>query len=280
MHDLTKRFISYLFVVPVVILFLIFSNVSFFSYVIAFFISCLACVSIWEYEKFAKAKGIKMQLPSLIALTFILCYSFFLAAKNTNFHSLPYFLFFLSFFLLCVLHFKETQGAIIDIAVSSFSLVYIALPIGMLLGILFFSLGQDGRWWIAFLVSVTKASDMGAYFAGNLWGKRKLAPTISPGKTVEGVFFGLLSSVVVSLIFCWISQDIYRFSLSIQEGLGFGVLLGLIGPIGDLTESLFKRDAEKKDSNTIPGFGGALDLVDSLLFTAPILYLYLNFIKI
>jgi phosphatidate cytidylyltransferase len=152
---------------------------------------------------------------------------------------------------------------------------------GMVLGILYFGHGQDGRFWIAYLLIVTKIADVGAYFAGNLWGKKKLAPTISPKKTVEGAICGLICAMLVSYGFHCLSSSIpgIYFDLTLFQSIILGLLLGLIGQFGDLSESLLKRDANKKDSNSLPGLGGALDSIDSLLFNSAIVYIYLNHFK-
>ena len=131
------------------------------------------------------------------------------------------------------------------------------------------------------MLVVTKITDVGAYFAGGLWGKRKLAPQISPGKTVEGALFGLFCALLASFAFHLLSQysGAQGFQLGVGEWMVLGMLLGVIGQFGDLSESLLKRDANKKDSNSLPGLGGVLDAVDSLLFTAPIIYFYIQYIK-
>jgi phosphatidate cytidylyltransferase len=147
----------------------------------------------------------------------------------------------------------------------------------MILGIIYGPHSQDGRIWAAYLLAATKITDIGGYFGGSLWGRRKLAPNISRGKTLEGAIFGLILSVGTSFIFYLLGKSIgaLHFSLGSIEWIYLGVIMGCIGQFGDLSESLLKRDANKKDSNTLPGFGGALDAVDSLLFNAPILYFYL-----
>jgi phosphatidate cytidylyltransferase len=137
----------------------------------------------------------------------------------------------------------------------------------------------DGRWWIAYLLVVTKITDVGAYFAGSLWGRRKLAPAISPKKTIEGAIFGLACAMAASLAFSLLGNYAGPFRLRTLEWLFLGGLLGAVGQFGDLSESLLKRDANKKDSNALPGVGGVLDLVDSILFNAPIIYIYLHYIK-
>lgn len=191
-------------------------------------------------------------------------------------------MFFIAFLILFALHFKQKDGAIVDLAVSSFGLLYLAIPMGMVVSILYSGAGEDGRWWVAYLLVVTKITDIGAYFAGSLWGRRKLAPHISPGKTVEGAVFGLACAVFASFGFHLMSEysGALRFHLGTVEWLSLGLVLGLTSQFGDLSESLLKRDANKKDSNALPGIGGVLDALDSLLFNAPIIYLYLNYVKL
>jgi phosphatidate cytidylyltransferase len=250
-----------------------------FQYVVALSAAIIAGVAVWEYEQFVKAKGGQMIMPALIVITVAEVLSFFLAAQDGRFESLPIILFFIGFLILFALHFGEKDGAIVDLAVSSFGLLYIAVPMGMILGILYLP-NVDGRWWVAYLFVVTKITDMGAYFAGSLWGRTKLAPSISPKKTIEGAIFGLLCAMAASLLFHLGTDYVGPFHLGTFEWLFLGFVLGAVGQFGDLSESLLKRDANKKDSNALPGIGGVLDAVDSLLFTAPIIYIYLYFIKL
>lgn len=282
MKDLNKRFVLSLIAIPSVVCLLVFSSNSWFQYFVTLLFALVTCVAVWEYEQFVKAKGGRLLLPVLLLFTLLEVLSFFISAKYPAFMGAPLGVFFIAFVSLFALHFKEKDGAIVDLAVSSFGLTYIVVPLGMVLGVLYFPGGQDGRWWVAYLLFVTKITDIGAYFAGNLWGRRKLAPNISPGKTVEGTLFGLVCAVIVSFMFHLVSQNFPAdyFRVSALESLVFGFVLGLLGPLGDLSESLLKRDANKKDSNALPGFGGVLDMVDSLLFNAPVIYLYLYFVKL
>ena len=126
---------------------------------------------------------------------------------------------------------------------------------------------------VAYLVAVTKAGDMGAYLCGSLIGKHPLMPHVSPKKSVEGVFGGLLASLAVSLA----AGPYLPVPLSFIHLLILGLLIGIVGQIGDLAESLMKRFCSAKDSGAIfPGMGGILDVVDSILFTAPIFYFHLK----
>lgn len=249
------------------------------QYIVVLAIGAMAAVAIWEYEQFAKAKGGQMIFPALLAISVLEVAAFYTSSQAPFLHGLPLFVFFVGFLILFALHFRQKDGAVVDLAVSSFGLLYIAVPMGMLLGVLYFpSLlsPHEGRWWVVYLLTVTKITDVGAYFAGNLWGRRKLAPSISPGKTVEGAIFGLLCAMAASFGFHLLSDSMQTgFHISVAEALLLGLILGCTGQFGDLSESLLKRDANKKDSNALPGLGGVLDAIDSLLFNVPIIYFYL-----
>ncbi len=132
---------------------------------------------------------------------------------------------------------------------------------------------QGSTQAVVMILLVVKFTDIGAYFGGRSLGKRKLIPWLSPGKTWEGLACGLATAAIVGLI-CAL---VWRHALSTlkwDKALLFGVIIGGVGQLGDLLESLFKRDAEVKDSgNFIPGFGGLLDVIDSPLLAAPAAYL-------
>jgi phosphatidate cytidylyltransferase len=122
---------------------------------------------------------------------------------------------------------------------------------------------------ILMILLVVKFTDIGAYFGGRALGKHKLIPWLSPGKTWEGLFFGMLTAGLVGMA-CAPRVS----NLTWWKGFVFGAVIGGIGQVGDLLESLMKRDAEVKDSGKlIPGFGGILDVIDSPLLAAPFAYL-------
>jgi phosphatidate cytidylyltransferase len=138
-----------------------------------------------------------------------------------------------------------------------------AVYIGGLLGCLgLLRVQPDGREWCFVVLFVTWANDMGAYFGGRAFGKRKLAPTISPGKSWEGACFGLGAGVLTGA--CLSSWT----GFAVAEGAVVGALLAVMAQVGDLVESKLKRYCQVKDSGkAIPGHGGFLDRFDSLLFT-------------
>ncbi|HEX8203945.1 MAG TPA: phosphatidate cytidylyltransferase [Isosphaeraceae bacterium] len=135
---------------------------------------------------------------------------------------------------------------------------------------------DDGVIPLAALVAVAKGSDTGAYTLGRLAGRHKLWPRLSPNKTVEGALGGLVTGVLAALAVFGAARWLLRIpTLSPIEAAGFGLVVGSAAQLGDLMESMIKRDCARKDASAIlPGFGGVLDVLDSLLFAGPVAYGY------
>ncbi|GAF86347.1 unnamed protein product, partial [marine sediment metagenome] len=132
---------------------------------------------------------------------------------------------------------------------------------------------DDGRNWVFFALFVTFASDTTAFFIGRALGRHKLAPGISPGKTWEGAIGGILGAIVVSLFFTLNTPLI--LPLSWGQVILLGLLVSIFGQLGDLAESLFKRYTGVKDSGSVlPGHGGFLDRMDSVVFASAVVYYY------
>lgn len=172
---------------------------------------------------------------------------------------MPAFIFLLLFWVQAITF--GTEGTIRNVSASFFSIVYL----GFLCGFILIIRINWGVWVLLHFIFTVKSSDIGAYTLGRLIGKHKLCPRISPGKTWEGLAGAAAFAAVVSFVFSW--------SCGIMPGLqaaGFGAIFGVLGQLGDLVESMIKRDAVSKDSSSsIPGFGGLLDVIDSPLATAP-----------
>jgi phosphatidate cytidylyltransferase len=133
----------------------------------------------------------------------------------------------------------------------------------------------DGPLWVVCAIAVTFANDTGAYFVGRALGRHKLAPAISPAKTVEGALGGL----VASLAFMVVARATFFPALGLRDCLLVGLAAGVLGPIGDLMESMLKRAAGVKDSGRlIPGHGGMLDRIDAVLFVGAYVYLHVRLI--
>jgi phosphatidate cytidylyltransferase len=129
---------------------------------------------------------------------------------------------------------------------------------------------EKGIWPLLMFVAVVKCTDIGAYTAGSLWGKHKFSPRVSPKKTWEGMGGGIVFALAVALLFAAISGI-----MSLSAAVVFAAAFAFIGQLGDLAESLIKRDAQQKDASAqIPGFGGLLDVMDSVLPAAPLAYLF------
>src|SRR5713226_6001043 len=178
---------------------------------------------------------------------------------------------------LCLRQFvsRSNTAGILAISTTLFGLMYVPWLLNFIQKINFFP-GVDGHYYLLYFVLITKFSDTGAYSVGSLIGKHKMIPRISPGKTWEGFAGAILFSVLASLIFVHFLGHNMR-GMNMKHAIILGLILGLCAVVGDLIESLFKREAGIRDSgNFFPGIGGILDLLDSLLFNAPIMYLYLR----
>ncbi len=180
---------------------------------------------------------------------------------------------FLTLFLLQLSR-QDSSQAIVGISTALFGIFYISWCFSFLIKLRFLSgpLLPDGKWLVALCILITKAGDIGAYAVGSLFGRHTLIQRISPSKTWEGVFGGLLVSFLAGLSLKPVFSQVALGHLAL-----LGILLGALGQLGDLSESMIKRDCQVKDSGALlPGMGGVLDVLDSLFFTAPVAYFYIR----
>jgi phosphatidate cytidylyltransferase len=177
-------------------------------------------------------------------------------------------------FLIEIARYRQPGGHAANIASGIFAAAYLGFMLAL-------AVMLRMTWGVGALVAwivVAKMGDTGAYAVGCLIGRHKIAPLLSPGKTVEGAFGALAFSCLGSwLAFTWIVPRSVPESISPGPWWGwivFGLLVGLAGLLGDLAESLLKRDVGAKDSSSwLPGFGGVLDIIDSLLLSVPVAWL-------
>lgn len=240
-----------------------------------------------EYFSLAKAQGVPV-----FTLTGLLCAGIYFTAAFLSLrrpeaaasHGAGIEAGVLVSFLLIVFARQMTRASDAEpfaaVAYTLFGLLYVPWMFNFLTKILFLAPRTEagsttGQFYILFLLVVTKFSDMGAYVFGSLFGRHPLAPRISPKKTWEGLAGAIFASLLGSLwIYGLFSSQLSALRLADVVLLGVG--LGAVAVVGDLAESVIKRGALAKDSgNAVPGIGGALDLVDSILFTAPLMYFYL-----
>ena len=187
-------------------------------------------------------------------------------------------LFFMVFVFLALfltqLRRQDSSQAIVGVSTALFGIFYVSWCFSFLIKLRFLA-GPglpDGAWLVALVLLVTKGGDVGAYFIGSALGRHPLIQRVSPSKTWEGALGGLLFSVGAALALRPVFSEIPPSHLAV-----LGLLLGVLGQLGDLSESLVKRDCQVKDSGALfPGMGGVLDVLDSLLFTAPICYFYVR----
>ncbi len=164
----------------------------------------------------------------------------------------------------------ETLGAVVG---TVFAILYAGALLGTAVGLRMAESDERGRLWIVFLLAVTMVGDAGAYYVGRALGERPIAPVLSPNKTVAGFWGGIVFSVATAIFLRFLSFP----HLALATAAGLGLSMALLGVMGDLFESLLKRSAGVKDTGALlPGHGGALDRIDSLLFASPFLFLYVS----
>ena len=165
---------------------------------------------------------------------------------------------------------ENIQQAFAGSAIAIFGMVWIAWLFSYIIPLRYADFG--GAKWVFYAISTVKLGDAGAYFIGKKFGRTPFIPHISPKKTWEGAWGQLVTTVVVSCL--------SRFYLpaAFHDLLILGIVLGVMAQVGDCVESIVKRNLETKDSGVIPGLGGFLDILDSLLLTIPLVYIYLSWL--
>ncbi len=158
------------------------------------------------------------------------------------------------------------EQALLNTAVTIFGIVYVSWFFCHFIKIRELAAGPQ---WVFFTILIVKGGDAGAYFVGKAIGRVKLLEHISPNKSVEGAVACLITTLLLALL-----SKAYLGDVPFRDLAILGFLAGIISQLGDLAESLIKRDAGVKDSGHIPGLGGILDVLDSLIFTAPVIYYY------
>jgi phosphatidate cytidylyltransferase len=245
-------------------------------------------IALYEFWFLAKRVGAKPDVVVGYAATAALLVTFFFGEP-----ALALLLFIVPALVIAALVAEMLRGApfdkmILSVGSTVLGVLYVALLGGHLIAVRTGfpqTFGPEAGYWVssaiidktlsthllAFFFLVLMGSDTGAYYAGRAFGKRKLAPNISPGKTWEGAVGGMLASLAAAAIaHFWFFPE-----LSLRAALPLAALMNVLGVIGDLTESALKRGAKAKDAaQLLPGHGGFLDRLDSLLFNAPLVYYF------
>ncbi|MHB8154585.1 MAG: phosphatidate cytidylyltransferase [Candidatus Omnitrophota bacterium] len=259
---LAKRLISAVILIAIIVA-IIFSRLLCGLGVVLFIIGGL-----YEYFVMLEKKGINIYKYFGIGIGTIIPLSIVFRFEPTKSWELLFIVLALLFLILMQFKRRNSSGVIVDISTTLFGILYVSWFFSFLIKIRYL---ESGLVFLAALLIITKLGDIGAYLVGSNFGKHLLIPRISPNKTIEGSLGGLIFSIIGALA-CNIFLG-FNYVQIILIGLGLGVL----GQLGDLSESLLKRDCQVKDSgNLFPGMGGVLDEIDSLLFAGPVFYFYLS----
>lgn len=258
----------------ILIAFTIFTIFVFPNWFFCLVLTTIIALALHEFYSLVERKGILIfkYIGILIGITFPI--SIYRAFEPTKGWELVFIIAIV--LLIFILQFtrRESNQAIVGVSTTIFGILYISWAFSFLMKLKLVSdeALPSGSLLIAFLLLVTKSGDVGAYFIGTYFGRHSLIPRISPKKSVEGAIGGFALSVAFAIL-----SKYYLPSIAVAHLVILGCLLGILAQVGDLSESLIKRDCQVKDSgNLVPGLGGVLDLIDSIMFTAPTLYFYVK----
>src|SRR5438046_1068149 len=287
----TRRSVFILRFISTVALWTVALLIMFSGYEILFWvlISVFVMIGLWEFYRMLDRKGLPdFKITGMICGAVMLSGSFYYFSKIGPASSYDFEVAVLLFFLLTVFarqmfarlrHDEPLQ----TMAYTLFGLLYVLWLFNFITKIVYLTPRSSnglltGQFYVLYLVAVTKFSDMGAYLTGSAVGRHLMVPQISAKKTWEG-FFGALGFALFCSLGLFKLMPGHLAMLSWTNATILGLLLGFAAVIGDLAESIIKRSTGVKDSgNFLPGIGGALDLIDSLLFTAPLLFFYLRLV--
>jgi phosphatidate cytidylyltransferase len=265
--------------------------IAFSGYEFAFYalICVFGLIALWEFYCMLDHRGLpNFKITAMICGAVMLVGSFYYFAKMGPARSYDFEVAVLVFFLLTVFA-RQMFARLRDdeplqtMAYTLFGLLYVLWLFNFMTKIVYLmprssSGAVTGQFYCLYLITVTKFSDMGAYLVGSAVGRRLMIPHISAKKTWEG-FFGALAFALLASLMLFKLMPGHLAALNWTHATVLGLLLGFAAVIGDLAESIIKRSTGVKDSgNFLPGIGGALDLLDSLLFTAPLLFFYLRLV--
>jgi len=247
-------------------------------------LAVLCGLGMWEYFELLRSGGIPHQKwpgmiggMSLIVATW-LCHAWVPGSTvSLEVEALVLFAT-LAFVIVRQMFIPPVDQAMRSVASTMFGVLYIAWLFNFLNKLLLVFGFEEGRWLIFYLALVVKLTDVGAFFIGSRLGGPKFFPAISPAKTWSGVLGGLATGMAFSYVGLHLMQSKMVYpSFNWVDALVLGFLLSVAGILGDLIESMLKRSSGVKDSGQIiQGMGGFLDVVDSLIFAAPVLYIYMR----
>jgi phosphatidate cytidylyltransferase len=264
-----KRVVVSIIAIPLILIAAYLGGYYFFSFVVI-----ISLISFYEFNLLVKHKGanVNLFLGGLIILILLI-------NQFKNFVEFYDIILFSSVILLIVELFRDKGSAIFNLGSTFLGIFYIGIFSTALIALReFYSNNVDvnnlGAYLIISILASIWVGDSAAYYGGITFGRHKLFPRVSPKKSWEGAIFGFIFSVATMIL----AKVLVLDYLSWSNVLVIGIIIGTVGQLGDLVESLLKRDSDVKDSSTlIPGHGGFFDRFDSLLFNAPVIWIYLKY---
>lgn len=257
-NQLTKRLLVSAIIVAGSVYTIFFAPPWFFFLIVEAFV----LLGLDEFLALAEKKGIVINRALGLFFGALLPLSYYFPAESLIFVTGCLTLFIFNF------HRRLRDQALVSTAVTTFGLVYVAWFFSFLMKMRYL---PNGAKWVFYTILIVKLGDAAAYFVGKAFGRVKLVEHISPSKSVEGAIAGFLTTVLASIL-----SRAYLPHVDTIHFLVMGIAVGLLAGLGDLAESLVKRDAGVKDSGRLPGLGGILDVLDSLLLTIPFVYYYIT----
>lgn len=235
----------------------------------------LTLAGLYEFFYLVKKKGIPIYSYTGIVIGMMIPLSIFTRFEPTGKWELLFIVVLLLMIFLMQFMRKDNTNAIIGISTTLFGVLYVSWLFSFLIRIRYFMPGLDGVKLLGFILLVTKCGDMGALLIGSKFGKHPLLPRISPNKTIEGCMGSFAFSTLAAVLGYNLIPA--QFNFSVEHVALMGAFFGGMGQLGDLSESLIKRDCNVKDSGKfLPALGGVLDTIDSILFSAPVFYFYIS----
>jgi phosphatidate cytidylyltransferase len=274
--ELTRRIIFSVIAAPASVAIVYFGD-----WILAIVLSVLAALGAWEFFRMARETGASPIEPAGIALAALLPIAVHAQRLGVYTLSLTAVIAMILVLFASTIWLRGPTGKPLSaVAVTSFGILYAGL-ISYIYALRYhdYAVGAGAGTALVFLpILLTWSTDVGAYAFGRSLGRKKLIPSVSPGKTVEGALGGLGLTIVICLLYVrFILMPYAQLGLTIQGAIVFAIVVSVAAQTGDLAESLLKREAGVKDSSRIlPGHGGILDRFDSLLFVMPIAFLVLS----
>ena len=265
-NSIVKRWLTAIFLLVVLLSAIVYASAE----ILTVIITVIIIGGVWEYNRMVFGKGFLKEKIEMYIFAIVIPVVALFGTGQLLVSVLTFC--FMSVFIVFLWSVKESTFDVMLVAKVIFGVIYIPL---LTSHFIMLRLLENGVYWIFLVLIIAIVGDTAGLYVGKYFGKNKLNVLVSPGKTIEGTIGLVIASVLVSLIFCYfVFPDISRVHVIIISFVG-----SIIGQLGDLCESAIKRNYGLKDaSSLLPGHGGLLDRMDSLIFTAPFVYYYRIFV--